>query len=169
MRKTGRRAAIGDANGQALVRHGRIVEGNRRMFNIVMETQSSTGTGSVVATLIWLVVLVALLAALWRVFTKAGEPGILGIIPLVNTFYMLKIVGRPFWWFFLFLIPFVGWIFAIIALHDLSRSFGRSGWFTVGLVFLPFIFLPILGFGGARYHGPAAAGPQRMTTTYPRM
>ncbi len=126
------------------------------MSSTAASTQGS-GAISAVAGLIYLAVIVFFLVAMWRLYSKAGEPGWTGIVPIVNTFYMLKIVGRPFWWFFIFLIPVIGWIWAIIAMNDLSRSFGRGGWFTVGLVFLPFIFFPILAFGSARYQGPAAA------------
>ncbi len=33
----------------------------------------------------------------------------------------------------------------------LSKKFGKDEGFTVGLVLLPFIFLPILGFGSSEY------------------
>jgi len=36
----------------------------------------------------------------------------------------------------------------------LSKSFGKDEAFTVGLLFLSFIFYPILGFGSAKYMGP---------------
>jgi hypothetical protein len=37
----------------------------------------------------------------------------------------------------------------------LSISFGKTEGFTVGLVLLPFVFLPILAFGDDQYRGPA--------------
>jgi hypothetical protein len=36
----------------------------------------------------------------------------------------------------------------------LSKSFGKDEGFTVGLILLSPVFLPILGFGDARYLGP---------------
>ena len=36
----------------------------------------------------------------------------------------------------------------------ISKSFGKDEGFTAGLVFLGFIFFPILGFGPAKYLGP---------------
>jgi hypothetical protein len=41
---------------------------------------------------------------------------------------LLKIIGRPFWWFFLLLIPFAGTVFGIMALHDLSRPLPVGSW-----------------------------------------
>jgi hypothetical protein len=40
----------------------------------------------------------------------------------------------------------------------LSKSFGQSEGFTIGLILLPFIFYPMLGFGNYQYVGPAGAG-----------
>jgi hypothetical protein len=37
----------------------------------------------------------------------------------------------------------------------LSKSFGQNEGFTVGLLLLPFIFFPLLGFGNYAYLGPA--------------
>lgn len=112
--------------------------------------------GGIVGLLIVLAILVFYAAALWRIFSKAGKPGILAFIPIVNTFILLDIVGRPLWWFILYLIPFVDIVAAIIVLNDLSKSYGHGAGFTLGLIFLSFIFIPVLGYGGSRYVGPAA-------------
>jgi Family of unknown function (DUF5684) len=124
------------------------------MWGLALATQDGgNGPAIIVAIAAALVYLVAS----WRIYTKAGEPGWTAIVPIVSTLYLLKIVGRPFWWFFILLIPFAGMVFGIVALHDLSPSFGHGSWFTTGLLFLPFIFWPVLAFSGARYVGPAAA------------
>ena len=36
-----------------------------------------------------------MIVALWKIFTKAGEPGWKSIIPIYNIIMLLKIVGRP--------------------------------------------------------------------------
>jgi hypothetical protein len=41
--------------------------------------------------------------------------------------------------------------------HNLSLSFGKDGGFTAGIIFLGFIFIPILAFGDAKYVGPGGA------------
>jgi hypothetical protein len=38
--------------------------------------------------------------------------------------------------------------------NELSKSFGKGAGFTVGMLFLPIIFYPILAFGSAQYVGP---------------
>jgi hypothetical protein len=101
------------------------------------------------------VVAVICIVAIWRIFEKAGKPGWAAIIPIYNIIILLEIVGKPWWWLFLFLIPVVNMIFAVWIPNLLSKSFGKSEGFTVGLVFLGFIFYPILAFGNAEYKGPA--------------
>jgi Family of unknown function (DUF5684) len=96
----------------------------------------------------------------WCVFAKAGESGWQAIIPIWNTIVLLRIVGRPWWWLILYVIPIVGLITLIVVASDLSKSFGRGGGTTVGLILLQPIFVMILGFGSAEYHGPSAGRGQ---------
>ncbi len=93
-----------------------------------------------------------------RCSRKAGNRGWKAIIPIWNTLVLLKIVGRHWWWIILFLIPVVNIIVYVIVYYELAKSFAKGGGFAVGTVLLPFIFLPILGFGASRYDGPYAAG-----------
>jgi hypothetical protein len=93
---------------------------------------------------------------MWKVFTKAGQPGWASLIPIYNIYIWCKIVGRPGWWIILMLIPFVNFIILIILSIDMAKSFGKGVGFGLGLAFLGFIFLPVLGFGSAQYQGPSA-------------
>jgi Family of unknown function (DUF5684) len=103
---------------------------------------------------IWLACAIFLIAATWKVFTKAGQPGWAAIIPIYNAYIMLKIGGKPGWWLLLFLIPGVNIIFLIWMYNMISKSFGHDEGFTAGLIFLGIIFWPILGFGSSEYLGP---------------
>ena len=107
--------------------------------------------------LVYLALIVLMLVAGWKVFTKAKRPGWAILVPIYNSLTVLWIVGRPWWWLLLMCIPFVNIVFGIIVTNDLSKSFGKSAWWTVGLIFLPIVFYPMLAFGSAEYHGPAAA------------
>jgi len=108
-------------------------------------------------TIIVLAVVVLSIAGLWMMFQKAGEAGWKSIIPIWNTLVILKMVGREWWWIILLIIPIVGFVVWIIVMNDLSKSFGRGASTTVGLIFLPWLFYIILGFGEAEYSGPAGA------------
>ena len=116
--------------------------------------QNGDGAGGAigaVGSIIWLAILIAILAGVWKAFTKAGKPGWGAIIPIYNGILLLEIAGRPIWWIILFFIPLVNLIVAIVVSIDVARNFGKGVGFGLGLAFLGFIFYPILGFGSAQY------------------
>jgi hypothetical protein len=112
---------------------------------------------SPIVVIVELLIALFVIAAMWKVFTKAGQPGWASIIPIYNLYVWCKIVGRPWWWILLMLIPLVNIIVGIILCIDMAKSFGKGVGFGIGLILLPIIFFPILGFGSATYQGPAAA------------
>jgi hypothetical protein len=127
-----------------------------RLLGQVEYSYSAHGTApSPFATTISLVITLVVIVAMWKVFTKAGQPGWASIIPIYNLYIWCKIVGRPAWWILLWLICFP--IFYIILCIDLAKSFGKGVGFAIGLILLSAIFFPILGFGSATYQGPSAA------------
>ena len=131
---------------------------NASLLAQVEYSYSSQGQApSPVATIVGLLLALLVIVAMWKVFTKAGQPGWASIIPIYNLYIWCKIVGRSGWWVLLMLIPFVNFIIMIILCIDLAKSFGKGAGFGIGLALLGFIFLPILGFGSAQYQGPAAA------------
>lgn len=95
------------------------------------------------------------IVGMWKLFQKAGKPGWASIIPIYNLVVILEIVNKPIWWIVLFFIPFVNVIVGFIVWHELSKSFGKDMLYTLGLFFLPFIFIPYLAFTDAVYTRPA--------------
>ena len=120
---------------------------------MLIATQCGNGYSGGFAFLIALVVGVFMVAAMWRVFTKAGQPGWGVLIPFYNVVLMLRIAGKPGWWLIFFFIPVINLVVQIVMTIDIARNFGRSGWFAAGLIFLPIIFFPILAFGESVYIG----------------
>jgi hypothetical protein len=120
-----------------------------------MEMQGGLPTGVLV---VYLAFVVLMIASGWKVFTKANQPGWAVIIPFFNLYIMLKMVGRPGWWMILFFIPLINFIIAIMLCFDLAKAFGKGAGFGLGLLFLGFIFYPVLAFGKAIYVGPPARG-----------
>ncbi|ALL08429.1 hypothetical protein AQ505_24925 [Pedobacter sp. PACM 27299] len=98
---------------------------------------------------------------MWKIFVKAGKPGWASLVPIYNSIVLIEIVGKPTIWILWLLIPCTAPIFSIWLLNLLSKSFGKTESYTVGLVLLSFIFIPMLGFGSAQYLGPSAAEAQR--------
>ena len=110
--------------------------------------------GGIVALLIYLAILVAVIAGVWKTFEKAGEPGWAAIIPIYNLYILVKITGNEWWWLILFFIPVLNLLAGIKIGIDVAKAFGQGLGFGLGLVFLGFIFFPLLGFGNYRYLGP---------------
>lgn len=112
-----------------------------------------SGPAAFVFGVVALALSILLLAAMWRIFTKAGEAGWKSLIPIWNLIVLLRIAGRPAWWVILLLVPFVNIVVLIIMYVDLAKAFGKGIGFALGLLLLGFIFLPLLAFGDAQYRG----------------
>jgi hypothetical protein len=110
--------------------------------------------GACFAGLIELALLVLLFAGMWKAFVKAGEPGWAAIVPIYNAVVLLKIVDKPIWWIILLLIPCISFIIAIILMFAVAKAYGKGAGYAIGLIFLPFVFWPLIGFGDAKYVGP---------------
>jgi hypothetical protein len=104
---------------------------------------------------LWLAIVILVIAAMWKVFEKAGKPGWAAIVPIYNLFVLCEIAGKPAWWGILLLIPFVNIVVAIIVVLAVAKNFGKGAGFGIGLLLLPMIFYPMLAWGDARYQPQA--------------
>ncbi len=109
----------------------------------------------VVAVIFYVAIIVLMLVSMWKIFTKAGKPGWAILIPIYNIIVLLEIVGKPWWFLLLMLIPLVNIVIVVWVYNLLSLSFGKDAGFTIGLILLSPIFIPLLGLGKAEYKGPA--------------
>ena len=101
--------------------------------------------------IVYLLVIVLMIVAMWKVFTKAGQPGWAAIVPFYNFIVLLKIAGKPLWWLLLLFVPFVNIVVMIMIVISLARNFGKGTGFAMGLLFLAPIFYPILAWSDATY------------------
>jgi hypothetical protein len=121
---------------------------------------NSAAVGGVIAGmlmtffLVFSIIGLIMVASLWKLYSKAGKPGWAAIIPIYNYVILLEIVGKPVWWIILMLIPLVNFVVLIIIIVEFAKSYGKSGGYAVGLLFLPIIFFPMLAFGDSVYVGP---------------
>jgi uncharacterized membrane protein YoaK (UPF0700 family) len=92
-------------------------------------------------------VLVINVISLWRLFGKAGKPGWAALIPGYNIFVFLEIIGKPWWWLMLMLIPIINIIFIFWSANLFRKCFGdKSVWSTVFLLIFPYLWLPLAAF-----------------------
>jgi len=119
-------------------------------MNSLLFTVAKGGGGFV--SFLFFAVWIVTIVGLWKIFEKAGKPGWGALIPIYNLILWLEIVRRPGWWIILIVIvPFANIICSIIVIFDLAKSFGKGVGYGFGLLFLPLIFFPMLGFSDAEY------------------
>lgn len=105
---------------------------------------------SLITTLIYIVIIVAMIAGMWKTFEKAGKPGWAALIPIYNYIVLLEVIDRPMWWIVLLLCT--GPIGMILVSMDLAENFGKSkGWGIAMLAILAPIGYAMIGFGDATY------------------
>ena len=124
----------------------RNTEASKRKENKKDNDSSLILTYIVAITLILIVPIVSL----WKIFNDQGMPGWQIIVPILNLYRMFQIAGIPTYFLFALLIPYVGSIIIIICnlifAYRLAVLYEKGIGYTLGLIFLPFIFLPLLAF-----------------------
>jgi len=112
-----------------------------------------------IAVVSWVLVAIPL-AALFR---KAGIEPWKAWIPFYSTYTWLRLGGHNGHWVWLSLVPYgsvVTSVFLYIGMYRTGKAFGKDTGFVVLGIFLPWVWLFILGFGKDEYRPEliAAAG-----------
>ena len=124
---------------------------------VLAQNNGDAGAAGLIVMVLYLAVIALVIASLWVIFTKAGKPGWAAIIPFYNMCVLLEICGKSPLWFVLLFIPCVGIIVSLLLNIELAKVFGKGAGFGIGIILLPFVFLPMLAFGDATYQGPSAS------------
>ena len=131
------------------------------------------------AALVSLALGIMMIIALWRILKKSGNAGWKALIPVYNEYMLFKISWKKKYFWTMLLLAFIGgvaggfapalpeyasvlliaqtvlaFIALVIALKcefKLAKAFGKGAGFGIGLILLPVIFYPILGFGKAKF------------------
>ena len=127
-----------------------------------------------IATIISGIYYIVRIIAGWKVFSKAGESGWKSLIPIYNMFVQYGFSWKVSMAVVYLVLAVVGGVFRevggigtavsglallamyivdCIGMHKLSKSFGHSVGFTLGLIILQPIFIMILAFGSSKYIG----------------
>lgn len=132
----------------------------------------------IIGIILSLIMYVLIAIGLWKMFEKAGEPGWKAVIPFYNFYVLFKLSWTPLWFWvslggsiftFVFSILRVGAalvsvfvVFVIlvfiatllincIAMYKVSLAYGKPPIYTIGLIFLPYVFLMLIGLGKDKY------------------
>jgi signal peptidase I len=116
---------------------------------------------------ILIVILLASIAGLWKVFEKAGEKGWKALIPIYNFYLWLKIMQKPWWWIFIFIIPGVGFMMTIVMSALTAPAFkkGKASDMVLAGIFF-FVYLPWLGFGKEPFKLPVPDKKKKVSAGY---
>jgi signal peptidase I len=116
--------------------------------------------------LIALVLFILPAFGLYFMFKKAGVPGWKGLVPVLNSFEMLRLSKRPVYLFFLQFIPVAGWFITLAILVEFVKTFGKFRFYqhalTVCSAGLYFLYVGLNKKD--KYIGPEAAKKYKKST-----
>lgn len=125
------------------------------LIQFVQDLHATFGNGLIAFAIIFGFVGIV---AQWKLYEKAGQPGVASIVPIWNFIVFLRIIGRPANHIFLFLIPVYGQLYLIPKVYiELCNSFGKHSLIDYILVIL-FNGFYVLNLGlsyDTEYEGPA--------------
>ncbi len=121
-------------------------------FTTDTEVPGSAWAGLGFVWFISLALVVLTLIGYWKVFTKIGLPGWMGIIPFVNIYMLFKARGQrePVVWLILCLIPCIQIIGLWFLANDTAELFDKELGWKIFLFIFPGIAHLILGFGSSQ-------------------
>src|SRR5436853_377378 len=109
-----------------------LAQGSTNLTYPSTQPASSSLNASVIVLVIAVVII--MIAAYWKIFTKAGQAGWKAIIPIYNIVINLRIVGMSGWYAVLFVIPFVNLIMSVVLYYKTAKAFG----YGIGMTILEF-------------------------------
>lgn len=118
----------------------------------------AAGAFSIAAMIPALIIGAVLIAAMWKMFEKAGKPGWAALIPVYNTYVLYEIICGRGIAFLRLLIPIYHIYWAIKTMVNLAKAYGKDITFALGLIFLAPVFYCIIGFD----KNTSYVGPQEM-------
>lgn len=126
-----------------------------------MSAAEAAALGSVfmIFGLIALVCIVISVVAMWKLFTKAGEPGWKALVPVYNAWTFLRLGDQAGWWALVALIPLVNIVavvFMAIAAYNIGLKLGKEGWYVVLYILVPIVWMLILAFDKSTWSNKAA-------------
>ena len=110
-------------------------------------TNSNFSKFVLIYMLLFFIVFLVNLIGMIKIYKKLNKPGWAVIVPIYNMWALFEGVGLPGW---LSILPVANFIGLIVAYFRLAKVLNKSTGFGLGLVFLSFIFIPILGFSDAK-------------------
>lgn len=123
-------------------------------------TQPNAGIGSdgIMGAFGWLII-VAVIAYFmymqYRIAHKTGQSDTAwwSFIPILNTLLLVRMAGKPIWWFFLLMIPIVNVVVAFMLWIAVAKNTGQSAFWGVLMLIPPIslVAMFVLAYGSRPY------------------
>ena len=106
--------------------------------------------------------LIAIIIFLWIFFEKNGHKSWFSLIPVLNIYIWLKILGKPIWWFILYFVPFLNFFMLQLSVWETIRGYGKTKYrhLLLGTIF-PIYMMPYLAFSKQEKFTPLKDLPKR--------
>lgn len=109
-------------------------------------TTSASMAGSLVSFVIFIAFYAYFAVAVQTMAKKTNTPnGWMAWIPLLNTYLLLKIGGKPGWWLVLFFIPLVNIVVLIMTCMAVAERLNKPSWVGL-LMIIPGVNLIVPGY-----------------------
>lgn len=100
----------------------------------------------------------------YLLFRKAGRAGWEAFVPFFSDYVMVRLVGKPLWWFVLSLVPIIRTLMKVSLDIEFSKAYGKHSLKEQTFaVFFPFVVYPLWGRDAAvKYLGSPYTLPEAM-------
>jgi len=103
-------------------------------------------------TILLLIIVLFPMLNYW-IFDEAGVGGYKALIPFYNYYIWLKVIGKPWWWLLLMLIPFINFFMIMLMLVQTALSYGKHKLGDQALaVLVPVVYIPYLGISDKEHY-----------------
>ncbi len=96
-------------------------------------------------TILLLIIILFPMLNYW-IFDDAGVGGYKALIPIYNYYVWLKVIGKPWWWLLIMLVPFINFFMIMLMLVQSALNYSKNNLGEQALaVLIPLAYLPYLG------------------------
>ena len=126
-----------------------------RIFKDLGYTQKPNLTIIILISSLALTITAFYIICLWGIFKKTRNKGYTALIPIYNVGCLSKdVLGSPWYAILLFVVPYVNVIFSFVLLYKLGKRFNKTRLYSIFLILLPTIVLPLLAYDNSTYNRP---------------
>jgi len=103
-------------------------------------------------TILLLIIILFPMLNYW-IFDDAGVGGYKALIPFYNYYIWLKVIGKPWWWLLIMLVPFINFFMIMLMLVQNALSYSKHNLGEQALaVLFPYAYLPYLGISDKEHY-----------------